>query len=96
VIRYDGEADDIPAPAQPAPVKAEPQIEPVKQELSSDAQNYDSSAEIDFKGGDGDAQADHGMQGMQSFGAPQNGNGPVGQQQHDDDYDRPIGIKEDG
>lgn len=88
---YDGEADDPPAPTESA-VKTEPQAQQAKIETAPEPENedYNNDDDVDITGGDGGVMQD--MQGDGAAGGNQNGAG----QQHDDNYDRPIGIKEDG
>lgn len=65
------------------PVKVEPEPELLQPEQQEDSYKADDADDFNFK-----SEPDHdtgGMQGMQSF-----------HQSHGDDYDRPIGSKEDG
>ena len=61
----------------------EPEPEPVEAQYQEDMYKGDDSEDFNVK-----TEPDQGMHGMQGV---QNG-----QQDHGDDYDRPIGIKEDG
>lgn len=80
---YDGEADDpAPPPPRNEPSKVEPEPEPVKPEPQSDSWQPDQAQE------DTAYQAEPDQGGFQDV--------KMDTHDHDDDYDRPIGIKEDG
>lgn len=79
---YDGEADDPAPPVKEDPVKSEPEPAPVQTEPQEDAWEPEQ------------------LKGDTQFNAEPDQGGShdvrVEPQDHDDDYDRPIGIKEDG
>ena len=81
-FRYDGEDEQ---PSQP--VKAEPKQEVLTPEPvpKQEEQLYSPEPEEDVNFTTEANTSSEGMQGMQ-----------VTKQEHDDEYDRPIGIKEDG
>lgn len=83
---YDGEADDPPPPAaKPAPAEPEPDPEPMKQEPVLDQTPMDAGDEWMNVQTETPQQPGNDSHGAQGF-----------QQDHGDDYDRPISIKEDG
>ena len=83
---YDGEADD-PAPAvKDEPVKAEPEPEPVQAEPQEDSYQADDTDDFNIQ-----TEPEYGTEGMQGMQ-----DAHINQQVHGDDYDRPIGSKEDG
>ena len=79
---YDGEADEPALPAKIETVKDEPQPEPIKPEPQLDSWQPDQAQE------DTTYQAEPEQSGFQDV--------KMETHDHDDDYDRPIGIKEDG
>ena len=80
---YDGEADDPAPPVKSEPVPATPELV----EMPSEQQDasYKTEDTDDFKIQTEPDQGNDGMHAVQN-----------GQQSHGDEYDRPIGIKEDG
>lgn len=84
---YDGEADDPPAPAKAAPPEPEPEPEPVapKQEpvlVQTPLEPGNEWMNVQTDTAQQPGEESHVTQSVQ--------------QDHGDDYDKPINIKEDG
>ena len=82
-LSYDGEADDPAPPVKDEPVPSIP--EPMEKPSVQQEETFKPEDTEDLKVEPEPDQGDGGFHGFQN-----------GQQSHNDDYDRPIGIKEDG
>ena len=83
---YDGEADD-PAPlAKEETARVAPEPEPMHPEPEPEQFQPEAADDFNIK-----TEPNQGFEGMQNIQGFQNG-----QQDHTEEYDRPISIKEDG
>ena len=79
---YDGEADDPAPPVKEEPIRSDPEPAPIKPEPQLDSWQPEQTQEDTPFQHEPDQAGSHDIK-MET-------------QDHDDDYDRPIGIKEDG
>ncbi|KAK3710926.1 hypothetical protein LTR37_009947 [Vermiconidia calcicola] len=83
---YDGEADDPAPAAKEEPAHVAPEPEPMHQEQELEQFQTEAADDFNIK-----TEPNQGFEGMQNIQGFQNG-----QQDHTEEYDRPISIKEDG